>query len=684
LPLGHPALLVAIVAAAAGVLLTATYPVFETDFWQHLTYGRAIWEAHSVPARHLWSWPTYGAPEVNGTWGFSALIWPVWTWGGPMGLSVWRWLTALAAFGFMWAAARRMGARGLTALVVMVLCSLSYRDRMQVRPETLAGVLLALTVWILESWRHARRDETASSLRDLLPWIIPVAWVWANTHISYFLCFVLLGIHGLDAALEHMASRRRGRAGKTLERSAGPRRRDMRRLALIALAALAVALVNPFGWRALWQPFQYFLVWRHELIYRVIDELQPIPWQANFRNLLPLLMIGWPALALWRARRHGLDRVEALSCLIFTVLALRGARFVGFYALLAAPYLARDLDQWVRARAWPRWTEPPWARAGLAVAGIAAVGAAEWTRPDLPVGIGIDFSRYPIAACDFIERHGLRGRGFNKFEYAGYQLHRFWPDRSRLPFMDIHQSGTREDRDLYARSLAFPEAWRELDAKHRFDYALLNQAPSGVRSGADRTVDFLDADSAWALVLMDDPSRLYVRRSGELAVVAREYGCRALRGGAAATGAAIAAATTDTALREALRDDLVRQSSLSRHNASALSLLALVERMGGRLEESRAHMLDALRIRPRLPRAHEWLGRIALALGRPEEALREFELERRQRNRRVEIDFLTAEAYRMSGDWDRARDYYRRELSRNPGSTAARDSLAMIEAKRSR
>src|SRR5206468_6280991 len=126
------------------VLLSVTFRIYDTDFWQHLVVGKAIWQMKRVPTTQLWSWPTYGAPDVNSSWGFRALIWPIWSYTGVWGLFAWRWATTLAAFGLLWAAARRMGARGLSPLFVLVLASLAYRERSQIRPETLVAVLLAL------------------------------------------------------------------------------------------------------------------------------------------------------------------------------------------------------------------------------------------------------------------------------------------------------------------------------------------------------------------------------------------------------------------------------------------------------------------------------------------------------------------------------------------------------------
>src|SRR5262249_599196 len=102
----------------------------------------------------------------------------------------------------------RMGARGFTPLVVIAACALVYRQRSQIRPETLVSILMALQIWILET-RRALRSATATPAggaegaparpaRDPSPWLIPVAWVWANTHPSYYMGFVMISFHLLD------------------------------------------------------------------------------------------------------------------------------------------------------------------------------------------------------------------------------------------------------------------------------------------------------------------------------------------------------------------------------------------------------------------------------------------------------------------------------------------------------
>jgi hypothetical protein len=430
--------------AVACVLVSVSFRLYDADAWQHLAFGRALWSRHAIPVTQTFIWPDLGARLVNPSWGFSALIWPFWSLGGITGLFVWRWLTTLATFALLWLTARRLGARGFTSLFVMVVCALVYRQRSQIRPETIASVWFATTVWLLEGRRQAVRIGGAGE--DRSAWLVAVAWAWANSHLSYYLGFLVLGIHLLDA---HLSPR-------------VPGAHPVRRLWWIALAMLAASFVNPYGWRALARPFEFALFLRDEPLMRSISELKPVDWSIQRANGLPLLLIGWPLLALGRWRRQGIDRVELLMCAAFTALGLSSGRFIAGYALAAAPYLARDLDQ--RLAAIPRLHLAPWPRALVASAACIAACWTEWSRFQGPIGIGFDLRHTPQYACDFIAHHGIRGRGFNHFYLGGTMIYHFWPDPDRLPFVDIHpEERPRDVRDMYYQALASPQGWAALD-----------------------------------------------------------------------------------------------------------------------------------------------------------------------------------------------------------------------------
>jgi len=101
----------------------------------------------------------------------------------------------------------------------------------------------------------------------------------------------------------------------------------------VGLAGVAASFLNPFGWSAVWQPFDFVLHERHEPIFRGIAELQPVQWEHNLTNGLPLLVAAWPLLALWRARRLGIDWAEALTLAFFLTPATVAAPATPPYAL---------------------------------------------------------------------------------------------------------------------------------------------------------------------------------------------------------------------------------------------------------------------------------------------------------------------------------------------------------------
>src|SRR5580765_7557927 len=601
-PLSHPAAWLALLATTLAIAAIVTHKILDPDLWQHLRVGRTIWELKRVPATHLWTWPTYGQPEVLPSWLFRVLVWPVWNAGGAWGLQVWRWLTTLGAFALAWATARRLGARGFAPLLVLVLGALVWRQRSQVRPETFAALLLMGQLFVLELKRHGGRD-----LRAALP---VFALLWVNAHISWWMGIALTSVFLADAWL-----RRRDPAAAA----------DARALAMWLAASVVVLLFNPFGWKAIAQPFEYQLSLKDDPLFRSIAELQPVDWSVNVANGLPLFLLLCAGAAIARATRRGVDRVEWALLLLFGWLGLGAQRFLGFFALLATPYLMRDLAETLAA--WRVPAPAAWPRAALVALTASAMIVPELSRRDVPIGVGIVDRLVPVGACDYVERAGVRGRVLNTFWEGGYLLWRFWPERDRLPFMDIHQSGTPRDRALIAAAGSDAAAFAVLDQERHFDWVLWPRltettTPLGTQ---------LDADRRWALVFLDDAALLYVRRDGPLAAIAARDAYHVLPSSDAELAAVANRAMSDTTLMAGLRAELDREVRESpRHNATPRSQRATLALFQGRWAASLADLDTVAAMHSLVPFVQERRGEALLRLGRAREAVAAFEAHKRE------------------------------------------------------
>jgi tetratricopeptide (TPR) repeat protein len=646
----------AVALAALAALAAITYPMHDPDIWQHLAVGRTLWQSHAIPTTQVWTWPTFGAPDVLPSWLFRALVWPFWEAGGLHGLYAWRWLATLAAFGLALLAARRMGATGVAPLVMLAWCVLFWRQRAQVRPETLAGVLLAAEILLLEARRSS--PAAASVWRDRALGLVPIALLWANAHISYYLGFVVSGGYLLDDLIRRRQGRRPGA------------------LAIAILLAALASLANPFGWRALAQPLEYFTVWRHEPVFQTIGELSPIYWDVHVRDGLAvwLALVVLAALARWRAR--GFDAAQATLLAVCLPQALLTQRFLGYAALALAPFAARDAADWLSRRHWPAALQPPVRRAALASLASVLLVLPTLAQPYTGFGYGWVHTLYPERASDWIAREDVRGRSFNVFSFGGYLLYRFHPDPGRLPFMDIHQAGTREIRYLYAWALQDSTAWRELDRRYRFDWVLLPR----VLAGEPDLSDFLDADPGWALVFADDAAALWLRRDGSCAAQARAHAFRHMPGGTVALGALGRAAGRDTLLRRGARAEFARAIAASPWNARAHTLAGNLGMIEGDFAAARAHYDEAARQQPHEPELRPRQGLARLHAGDPAAALESFRTMRRMRPGWPEADLREGQAFAAMGRREEAIRLWRRSLERQPQLTEARDSLARAGA----
>ena len=301
---------------APALLFIATRPLVVTtdpDYWWHVRTGQYIYETGTLPRSDIYSYTSAGQSWVTHEW-LTELLFYLGSRAGGYALlaavfAVISGLTWLAIY----AACRQRGMGEVGALLLMLWGFVMAAGSVNVRPQGITTLLLALCALILTRYRQGE-----SKPLYLLP---PLFALWVNLHGGYAIGLGLIALTVAGQALELWLRR------TTV---------SLRPLLLAAVAALAATLLNPHGLTALTYPLSYASSGNASMLY--LSEWQSPDFHLPFflifaASLLVIMVVG--------LTRQPLGLVEALWAIAFAFLALRSGRNIALYAVMVTPLVVR-------------------------------------------------------------------------------------------------------------------------------------------------------------------------------------------------------------------------------------------------------------------------------------------------------------------------------------------------------
>lgn len=399
------------ILVAAFALLLACQKIYDPDTWWHLATGRWVVEHRLVPAHDIFSFATSGAPWVAYSWLPATGMYLLHAAGGPVALGLVKALLVAAAFAFAFAMAVRARVHPGLAAAALLLAAPVARFQFRERPQVLMFPLVALFFWLLAQPAAERRPRTwvALGLAQVL---------WANVHGSYILGIALAGALFTERLVQAVARRLRGRSGASegsLPHAAGL-------LALVATASLA----TPFGTTLVVQTLQDMQVLSVTRSF-VNEEFQPLSPSRypGFVALAAATALSFAAVG--RRARPFL----ALAFAGFAVLAFGSVRFAAIAAFLSAFVLALNLQPAAerarealaaRGTALPRRLTAFLLGLCLLLFAALAFNASFGPGREARFGLGVNESRFPGPAVQYLARAGFEGNLFNSWVHGGYAL----------------------------------------------------------------------------------------------------------------------------------------------------------------------------------------------------------------------------------------------------------------------
>ncbi len=389
-----PPTLAAAFAAAFAVwgFAVGSRPLADNSFFTHLATGRLLLEQGSIPSADPYSFTAAGTPWIVQSWlaslgyglvdraaGGAGLVLLAGVLGGLVGALVWR----LSRPG------RSLLARVVAAAFPLLVGGFMWSPR----PLMFGLVCLCLVLLAAEGGLDPR-------------WLVPVMWVWVNTHGSFPLGLVALGLLAWGARLD-------GGDGATELRS-------------LRWAALGVALgvVNPLGPKLLVFPVE--LLTRADTLQKIVEWQSPSFASGYARVFLLQVVVAIVVVVRrpsWRA---------ALPLVVFTAAALLGVRNIVVASIVLVPGAARGLVGLGSLTGRERGPAAVVAWVVALIGGVAVLHGAV-------TGPAYDLAAFPRDAVAWMDQRGLVARedvGTATQDTVGNYLELLYGDRARAFFDD--------------------------------------------------------------------------------------------------------------------------------------------------------------------------------------------------------------------------------------------------------
>ena len=343
--------------------LVGSRVIFDNSFFTHLATGTVILDERAVPTADVFSFTAAGEPWTVQSWFASVFYRSLYEFGGLGLVRIANGLIVAALVSALWrltAPAKLLLPRVLLGGTTLLIGAIMWSPR----PLLFGLLCFALAIEIIE---NERRPLWA---------LLPVMWLWVNTHGSFPLVFLFIGAIGVGQLLDDRTFHRRDlQAGAWL------------------VGGTALGALNPVGVKLLTFPFE--LLTKREALEDVVEWMPPEWTRPSEWGFLVL------ALVLLAAAKSGARWRHLLPAFGFFVTGLLAVRNINPAAVVmvacAAPALA----------SWPGALDG--ATRSVASRGVALLSAAVFAIGVAYVAItpGIDYETYPVLEVDWLAERDL-------------------------------------------------------------------------------------------------------------------------------------------------------------------------------------------------------------------------------------------------------------------------------------
>jgi hypothetical protein len=369
----------------------------DPDLWWHLQTGQDIVTSRAIPETDIYSFTKAGSEWITHEWLSEVVIYETFRAAGWAGLLVL--FPGLITIAFYLAYRRCVGKPYIAAFAILLAVAAS-SPLLGIRPQMITLLLASIFIALITQYASDGRGRR-------LYWMAPVMLLWVNFHAGYALGLGLIVLYMISLAMDRKWD-------------------SIPRLGVILVACTAVVPLNPNGFRMFSYPLETL---RSPSMAAFIEEwASPDFHKAMFLPLALFLFLLLGALAL-SPKRARLS--EVFLIFVTGLAALRSARHIPIFALIAAPIFAQQVWELIAARGWQaRLIAPQESTSRMAVLFALllllapAVLDVALIRHFVTNQAAYEAKNYPQAAVNFLDSQKMPGPIYNRYGWGGYLIRR--------------------------------------------------------------------------------------------------------------------------------------------------------------------------------------------------------------------------------------------------------------------
>jgi len=412
-------------------IYTTQFKSVDWDLWARLAVGKIFFQTGQVLKNDIFSYTTTKPIWIDHEWGSGVIFYFLADHFGDVGLLL---LKIVGTFLIIFLISKIVELQNIQpnkhlnlVFFILALMGLFYGVGSTVRCQLFTFIFFTLWIYVLE---RVRRRE------NRLLWIFPATClIWANLHGGFVSGLGLIGIYGIGEFLN---------------------KKPFKKYFLILIPSVLITLINPYGvkyWSFIahaatmsrftiseWLPTGIFPLdkWKGFKIFTVIALLSFL--FSIIRNL--------PKPQNLAKKYYELDKVKYLLLIITFYLAMRYNKHQNLFVISAASFLYYDfygifdtfrdyiisLFNKVKKTENTTWGEiaakvlekGALAKDILVYSIIIGIGGALICTT--PLKFGIDPSKFPVEAVEFIKKNNLSGNVLTLFHWGSYVAWKLYPN----------------------------------------------------------------------------------------------------------------------------------------------------------------------------------------------------------------------------------------------------------------